>query len=71
MIDRALSAEITRLLALYKAIAVIGPRQSGKTTLCKNLFPEYSYFSLDLASAVEEIAHSPELFFRSLPDCIE
>jgi predicted AAA+ superfamily ATPase len=64
MINRALSGEIKRLAELYKVIAVVGPRQSGKTTLCKNLFPGYSYYNLDLTSTVEEIANSPEIFLE-------
>jgi predicted AAA+ superfamily ATPase len=28
-------------------IAITGPRQSGKTTLIKNIFPDYHYFNLE------------------------
>lgn len=31
----------------YPVIAIIGPRQSGKTTLAKNLFKNYQYISLE------------------------
>jgi len=64
MIKRALSGEMERLSKQFRVLAVVGPRQSGKTTLCKSLFPDYSYFSLDLISTVEEIANSPELFLE-------
>ncbi len=64
MINRALSGEIERLSKQFRVLAVVGPRQSGKTTLCKSLFPNYSYFCLDLISTVEEIANSPELFLE-------
>jgi predicted AAA+ superfamily ATPase len=64
MIGRDLSGEIKRLSKLFKVVAVVGPRQSGKTTLCKNLFPDYSYFNLDLTSTIEEISHSPEIFLE-------
>jgi len=64
MINRALSGEIERLSKQFRVLAVVGPRQSGKTTLCKSLFPNYSYFNLDLISTVEEIANSPELFLE-------
>jgi len=64
MIERALSCEIERLSKQFRVLAVVGPRQSGKTTLCKSLFPDYSYFSLDLISTVEEIASSPEIFLE-------
>jgi predicted AAA+ superfamily ATPase len=64
MITRDLSSEILRLSKVFKVIAVTGPRQSGKTTLCKTLFPNYSYFNLDRTSVVEEIAQSPEYFLK-------
>ena len=64
MIERALSGEMERLSRQFRVLAVVGPRQSGKTTLCKSLFPDYSYFSLDLISTVEEIANSPEIFLE-------
>lgn len=31
----------------YPVIAITGPRQSGKTTLIKSVFPEYEYVSLE------------------------
>ena len=50
MILRKLSSEVQRRLTLYPAIAILGPRQVGKTTLVKQLLhahPE-SYIYLDL-----------------------
>lgn len=35
------------LAAQFKAVAIIGPRQSGKTTLAKACFPEKPYVSLE------------------------
>ncbi len=40
MIPRDPSHTLTRLAAGYPVLAVTGPRQSGKTTLCRALFPE-------------------------------
>jgi len=50
MILRKLSSELQRRLNLYPAVAILGPRQVGKTTLVKQLLhanPE-SYLYLDL-----------------------
>jgi len=50
MILRKLSYELQRRLTLYPAVAILGPRQVGKTTLVKQLLhanPE-SYLYLDL-----------------------
>jgi predicted AAA+ superfamily ATPase len=35
------------MIAQYPVIAITGPRQSGKTTLLKNMFPDYRYISLE------------------------
>jgi predicted AAA+ superfamily ATPase len=62
MINRELESKILRLSKVFKVIAITGPRQSGKTTLCKMAFPEFSYFNLEKASIIEEIEKSPEDF---------
>lgn len=54
MIKRALTQKIKKLSALYPVIAITGPRQSGKTTLAKEIFSDYLYLNLenlDLLSA--------------------
>lgn len=47
MIQRTLAAQIQVMLRLYPIVAVTGPRQSGKTTLLVNMFPDYQYVSLE------------------------
>lgn len=47
MILRVAQAELINLSSQYKAIAVIGPRQSGKTTLVKLVFPDKPYINLE------------------------
>ena len=47
MIHRILSKEIKELAAKFKAVALLGPRQSGKTTLVKSLFKDKEYVSLE------------------------
>ena len=37
MIQRALQAEITKLLKSFPAVCILGPRQVGKTTLAKTI----------------------------------
>lgn len=46
-IKRTMAKEIRRLIKQYPILAVTGPRQSGKTTLLKTLFPDYTYISLE------------------------
>lgn len=47
MIQRIASSKIIQLAGVFKVVAVTGPRQSGKTTLVKNLFPDKIYVSLE------------------------
>lgn len=47
IIQREIISAIKFLVKKYPIIAVTGPRQSGKTTLLKSMFPEYRYISLE------------------------
>lgn len=46
-IKRTMAEEIRKRIKQYPILAVTGPRQSGKTTLLKTLFPDYEYISLE------------------------
>lgn len=46
-ITRSLAQEIKKRINQYPILAVTGPRQSGKTTLLKVLFSNYTYVSLE------------------------
>ncbi len=47
MIDRAAAPKIKQLAGQFKAVAIIGPRQSGKTTLARMCFPDKPFVSLE------------------------
>lgn len=47
MIRRNLAGPLRNLAELYPVVTVTGPRQSGKTTLCRATFPEKAYVSLE------------------------
>lgn len=44
-IARKAKEELITLASQYKAVAVVGPRQSGKTTLVRMTFPDKEYVS--------------------------
>ncbi|MEQ9426605.1 MAG: ATP-binding protein [Cyclobacteriaceae bacterium] len=46
-IERLGADKLLQLATSFKAIAVTGPRQSGKTTLVKDCFPDHTYVSLE------------------------
>ncbi len=47
MVKRESAKELKILSTEFKAVAVVGPRQSGKTTLTKAVFPGKDYVSLE------------------------
>lgn len=47
MIARALSSKILDLAQKYPVVIITGPRQSGKTTLIRSLFPDLPYATLE------------------------
>lgn len=47
MIKRQLSSKIRQLSEKFPIVTLTGPRQSGKSTLLKNIFPDYRYISLE------------------------
>jgi predicted AAA+ superfamily ATPase len=47
MITRKLTNKLLQLATYYPVVAVTGPRQAGKTTLCKAAFPDKPYVSLE------------------------
>lgn len=63
MINRDLSSEFLRLSGLFPVVTLVGPRQSGKTTLCKMLFPDFLYFNLEDVRNREMIASDAFDFF--------
>ena len=47
MIKRALSTKLKILASKFPVVSVVGPRQSGKTTLVKNVFNGLEYVTLE------------------------
>ena len=47
MVRRKAASELRRLAREFKAVVVTGPRQSGKTTLVRTVFPRKPYALLE------------------------
>ena len=47
VVIRAITEELIRAAAEYPVVTVLGPRQSGKTTLVRMTFPDKAYVSLE------------------------
>jgi predicted AAA+ superfamily ATPase len=64
MIKRVIEKEFNRLLPHFRVLVVTGPRQSGKTTLCKTHFSSYTYFNMEDVQVREQIAAAPKQFLE-------
>lgn len=63
-IQRTLVEPIKIMMEKYPIVAVTGPRQSGKTTLLKTMFPDYTYVSLEKPDVREFATNDPNGFFQ-------
>ena len=65
-IEREISSKILSLSKSKKVILLTGPRQTGKSSLLKKLFPKISYISLDRPSTAYKAEYSGESFLKEL-----
>jgi len=66
MINRDIENILFPLLQKYPAVNITGPRQSGKTTLVKNLNGDYNYLSLENLDTRLFAESDPRGFLRSV-----
>ena len=65
MVDRSLGAHVRADAAGFPVVAVLGPRQSGKTTLVKKLFSGMEYRNLEQPTTREYAERDPIAFLAS------
>ena len=63
-IERTLTSVITEAAEYYSVICVTGPRQSGKSTLLKHLFPTYKEYSMKDVHIREFALNDPVAFLQ-------
>lgn len=68
MIKRNAAPELLKLATQFKAVAVIGPRQSGKTTLVRAVFPSKAYLNLENPDIRQFAMEDPRGFLEQYPD---
>ena len=67
MIRRQASQLLVQMSKGFPIVALTGPRQSGKTTLARQAFPDKPYFSLEDPEVRQRLAADPKQFFAILP----
>ena len=65
-IHRTLEAVLLKAVKQFPALVLTGPRQTGKSTLLKQLFPEYNYITLDDINVRSIAKQDPTLFVSTL-----
>lgn len=67
MIQRIAEKKLITLSKTFRAVAVTGPRQSGKTTLCRSVFNKKPYISMENPSVLQFATTDPQGFLAQYP----
>jgi predicted AAA+ superfamily ATPase len=68
LIPRTAESYLIRFAEQYPVVTITGPRQSGKTTLCRKVFADKKYVSLENLDTRQFAREDPRGFLAGLPD---
>ena len=64
LIERDLLQSLNKAFRYFSVLTLTGPRQSGKTTLCRRLFAELPYYNLEDAATLSAVRQDPKAFLN-------
>lgn len=67
-IPRAAADYVQGALRRFPALALLGPRQSGKTTLARHAFPDMPYSNLEDPVVRAQASEDPVGYLDAFPD---
>lgn len=67
MIERTIETALKDMAGKYPVVTITGPRQSGKTTLCRKVFPDMAYVNLERPDTREYAVADPRGFLATYP----
>ncbi len=70
MLPRNSAAKVNALLEVFPAVLILGVRQSGKTTLAKQIRGDWKYFDLENTNDFDFISSDLDFFFNEYPSHI-
>lgn len=68
LINRTIESILSDLASKYPVVTITGPRQSGKTTLCKKVFHHKPYANLESPDIRQFAIDDPRGFLAQFPD---
>ncbi len=68
MIDRTIEPILKSMMGQYPVVTVTGPRQSGKTTLCRKVSPDMAYVNLESPDTRQFAISDPREFLSRFPE---
>src|SRR5579872_4037122 len=63
--ERDIAHHLKNLAKQFRVVGVVGPRQSGKSTIVKQVFPHYTYLTLENISLRALAAEDPKGFLAT------
>lgn len=67
-IERKISSSVVRAAQYFPVVTITGPRQSGKSTLCRHLFEGYQRYNLEDVALREKVSEDCKAFLDSCGD---
>lgn len=61
-IKREIERQVVKLAGSYPVVTITGPRQAGKTTMIRHLFPKYAYFNMETRDVRDAALADPKAF---------
>lgn len=68
MITRQCKSLLEEYLNYFSCVGIVGPRQSGKTTLMQSVTKDWSHYDLEKNDDYDIISADPDLFLRLNPE---
>lgn len=66
-IQRSMEPTLVEAAGIFPVVTLLGPRQSGKTTLVRHVFPGHAYVNLELPDDRVLATEDPRSFFARFP----
>lgn len=66
--NRTIEPKLTEYLDFFSVVGVVGPRQSGKSSLLQHTLPDYRYVTFDDAVTRNQFYDDPKAFMRIYSD---